>query len=99
MYRGAQEFRNIGCGIAARTWQHDGELLAAIAGDKINGTGQGVFQGIHDGDQALIALLVPMCIIIRFEVIDIDHEQAERRFGPVRALHFQRQMFHEKDRL
>jgi hypothetical protein len=59
-----------------------GHLLAAIARGDVDVT-RGLTQGVGDVAQDEITLLVPVEIVDRLEVVDVEHDQADRvRIAP-----------------
>ena len=73
----AQLARQRGQGFGVDVVPDDGKFLAAIAGDEIEGAVHELLQGGGDLMQHGIAGNVAVVVVIRLEVVDIDHRQRE----------------------
>ncbi len=54
------------------------ELFAAEAREHVERTRDETLQGLGDATQSLIAGLMPIAVVVGFEVIDIHHQERER---------------------
>ena len=78
--------RHISGAVACQIGQDDGEFLAPVARGQLSGAlGRGG-DGLGDAAKAFVPHVVPQMVIVRLEMIDIDHEQGQGRrvsLGPV----------------
>ena len=82
------------CGACAcRIRQQQHELLAAKTGHEVGRAMNGSTQHSCNGFQALVAGDMAVVVVVRFEMIDIDHQDAERSVISRVALTFHQQHF------
>ena len=75
-------FQGADCLVGARARQHDGHLLAAVAGDEIALSGR-LAEDPRRAPQHFVAGLVPVGVVEVLEMINVAENQRE---GPVRSL-------------
>ena len=68
----------------ARVAQQDDELLAAVACRHVV-LAHGPDDGRADGSQHLVAVVVPVRVVERLELVDVDHQRRPRRRPPAGA--------------
>ncbi len=70
-------------GIRVRQDRH--ELFAAVACDQVARPAQDARQRSRNQDQAFIAALVAVVVVVGLEVIDVDHDERQRRCAALGA--------------
>jgi len=83
----AQRFAELRCFVRARSGQQHRELLATVAADEVMPP-HAFLQCARDDLQHFVAFRVAEAIVELLEVVDVDHEQAQRPFAALRAREF-----------
>lgn len=74
--------------LTSRIRQNHGELFPAIPGNNVGGPQNRASEGLHDFNEAVVSGLVSIRIVHNFEVVDIDHNQRNRRRIAKSPAHF-----------
>lgn len=75
----AKCFRHLGRSVRAGAGEDDHEFVAAITSDQVSRSVDGSRDRSSHLPEAFVAGRMPMGIVIRFEAIDVEHDQGERR--------------------
>ncbi len=77
-------FTDLGDVIGTRAWQQDQELLAPVADEGVS-LADDASAGLRDGTEDPVAGQMPVRVVDRLEVVEIEHEEAQRVLGPNRS--------------
>jgi hypothetical protein len=70
-----KRFRNLCRSIRPGTRKHDDEFVSPVPGDKVSRSVDGPGDSSGNLPEALVARGMPKSIVVRFEAIDVEHDQ------------------------